>query len=265
MAKFKTQSENPPERLQLTLSWGKASLPTPQLEAAVQSESEPQEEKESDRECDIQSDAGSEYGPGYEDTLDEFVEQASQEDGRLVVPMTNAEILVDVNKQLRQKTISPKVRKDLILLQQFGQQLLKSKEYRANKLEASLLVARCNHKAAHGVYLARRIRAIWYYYKWHRGLTVESRGGKRDDSYLDDEVVWDSCKEWLAKQKIGTVTPAFFRRWINEDLFPKMRHIEPSPKSISENTIYDWLRRLGFYVTSSKKGYMKMVMKGQML
>jgi hypothetical protein len=102
-------------------------------------------------------------------------------------------------------------------------------------------------------HLARRIRALFRHYQTFGGLPAETRGGKRNGrSYLDNEDVFQACRAWLTSQELGTVIPDNFRIAINTEILPRL--LISTGKCISRATTYNWLRRLGFYKSESKKG-----------
>jgi len=122
-----------------------------------------------------------------------------------------------------------------------------------NRIEASYLVARSSHEFNDGKTLARRIRGLFNHYRQFRGLPAETRRGKRKGtSYLDNEDVFQACRAWLTSQELGTVTPADFRRAVNEEILPRLMITTEKPLALS--TVYLWLLRLGFHTTESKKG-----------
>jgi hypothetical protein len=115
------------------------------------------------------------------------------------------------------------------------------------------LVAQSNYLENDGKTLARRIRAFFCHYQTFRGLPAETCGGKRNGrSYLDNKDVFQACQAWLTSQELGTVTPDNFRIAVNTEILPRL--LISTSKRISRTTTYDWLRRLGFYKSESKKG-----------
>jgi hypothetical protein len=86
-------------------------------------------------------------------------------------------------------------------------------------MEASLLVARNNHRLNDGLTLARRIRGLFNYYRQWHGFPLETRGGKRDGrSYLDNEDVFLACQAWLVSKELGTITPNDFHNAVNQEI-----------------------------------------------
>ncbi|PVH67272.1 hypothetical protein DL98DRAFT_604685, partial [Cadophora sp. DSE1049] len=136
---------------------------------------------------------------------------------------TYREVLSSIKAQLSDKRarILPRLRFDLYLTQQYLQVLLK-KSPRRGRIEASLLVAESNHPIGDGITLARKIRAMFLYYRTHGSLPLETRGGRRANrSYLDNED-FRACRTWLLAQKIATVTPKKFRYALNTEIIPRL-------------------------------------------
>ena len=97
------------------------------------------------------------------------------------------------------------------------------KSPRRGRIEASLLVAESNHPTGNGKTLARKIRALYLYYRTYGSLPLETRGGKqRNRSYLDNEDVFKACRAWLLAQKLATVTPKGFRYALNTQIMPRL-------------------------------------------
>ena len=97
------------------------------------------------------------------------------------------------------------------------------KSPRRGRIEASLLVAQSNHPIADGITLARKIRALFLYYRAYGYLPIETRGGKRKSrSYLDNKDVFKACRAWLLAQKLATVTPKGFRHALNSEIMPRL-------------------------------------------
>jgi hypothetical protein len=169
--------------------------------------------------------------------------------------MTYQEVLDDVDKKLAydKDVYIPRMVADLHLLRQYTQQLLKPGLYRLGKIEASLLVARSNHRLSNGKTLARRIRALFNYYRQWHGVPLETRGGKRNGtSYLDNKDVFLACRAWLINQELGTVSPNDFFNAVNQEILPRLLTIMEKPIALS--TVYLWLPRLGFHRHKTKKG-----------
>ena len=130
---------------------------------------------------------------------------------------TYREVLELIKKQLLNKNLNllPRVRFEYSLIQQYLQNLLK-KSPRRGRIEASLLVAESNHPTGDGKTLARKIRALFLYYRTYKSLPIETRGGKRENrSYLNNEDVFRAYRTWLLAQKLATVTPKGFRHALN--------------------------------------------------
>jgi hypothetical protein len=59
------------------------------------------------------------------------------------------------------------------------------------RIKASLLVAESNHLTGDGKTLARKIRALFLYYRAYGSLPLETRGEKQKNrSYLDNKDVF---------------------------------------------------------------------------
>ncbi|PVH69714.1 hypothetical protein DL98DRAFT_379349, partial [Cadophora sp. DSE1049] len=129
---------------------------------------------------------------------------------------------------------------------------------RRGRIEASLLVAESNHPTGNGKTLARKIRALYLYYRTYGFLPLETCGGKQKNrSYLDNEDVFKACRAWLLAQKLATVTPKGFRYALNTQIMPRLlASAKTSKKSLLGKTTatYKWLNRLGFHATTEKKG-----------
>ena len=195
-----------------------------------------------------------------EDEADELImdalmgEACSNNEG-LEVQMTYQELLNDVDKKLAKgkDEYMPRIVADLHLLRQFTQQLLKQGPYRLGKMEASLLVARSNHRLNDGQTLARRIRGLFNYYRQWHGFPQEPRGGKRQDaSFLDNEDVFLACRTWLISQELGTISPNDFLNAVNQEILPRL--LTTMDRPIARSTAYLWLPRLGFHRHETRKG-----------
>ncbi|PVH70180.1 hypothetical protein DL98DRAFT_620556 [Cadophora sp. DSE1049] len=94
-------------------------------------------------------------------------------------PKTYKKVLTSVKQQINNKhlLLLPRVRFEYSLIQQYVQNLLK-KEPRKGRIEASLPVAESNHPTGNGKTLARKIRALYLYYRTYGFLPLETRGGK---------------------------------------------------------------------------------------
>jgi hypothetical protein len=187
--------------------------------------------------------------------MDALIGETCGDDDVLQEHMTYQEVFDSVQGHLanQKAPYAPRTFLDLQLLKQFTAQLLKKGEYYLGRVAASQLVAQSNHLHNDGKTLARRIRALFCHYQTFGGLPVETRGGKRNGrSYLDNEDVFQGCRAWLTSQELGTVNPDNFRLAINTEILPRL--LISTGKRISRTTTYDWLRRLGFYKSESKKG-----------
>ena len=113
---------------------------------------------------------------------------------------TYREVLESIKKQLLSKQLNllPRVRFEYSLIQQYVQNLLKKSPRRGprrGRIEASLHIAESNHPTGNGLSLARKIRALFLYYRTHGSLPIETRRGKQKNrSYLDNEDVFKACK-----------------------------------------------------------------------
>jgi hypothetical protein len=187
--------------------------------------------------------------------MDALIGETCGDDDALWERMTYQEVFDSVQGHLsnQKAPYAPRTFSDLQLLKQYTAQLLKEGEFHLGRVAASLLVAQSNHLSNNGKTLARRIRALFRHYQTFGGLPAETRGGKRNGrSYLDNEDVFQACRAWLTSQELGTVTPDDFRLAINTEILPRL--LISTGKTISRTTTYDWLRRLGFYKSESKKG-----------
>jgi len=151
------------------------------------------------------------------------------------------------------------------------------KSPRRGRIEASLLVAESNHPTGDGKTLARKIRALFFYYHTYGSLPIETRGGKQKNrSYLDNKDVFRAYRTWLLAQKLATVMLNGFRHALNVQIMPRLlasakKSKKPllgkttgtrnkagkKPKEwkpLSKTATYKWLNRLGFYATKEKKG-----------
>ena len=138
-------------------------------------------------------------------------------------------------------------------------------------------MAESNYPTGDGKTLARKIRALFLYYRTYRSLLIETRGGKRENrSYLDNEDVFRACRAWLLAQKLAIVTPKGFRYTLNTEIIPRLlasaikankpllrltTGIQKNPgkkpkewKPLGKTATYKQLNRLGFYATKEKKG-----------
>jgi len=195
-----------------------------------------------------------EYDDGMEELLlDSIVAGATGLHEILTEPLTAREVNEHVTKLLRKGGLSYRQQQDLDLLKMYTANISKEGEFRVRKVEASLLVARAKHPKTHGKALARRIRCLYLHYRVHQSLPLEKRGGKRDGrSFLDDELIFSTCREWLISQPVGSITIDIFHRAVNEELFPRLMVIPRRP--IGRITAYRWLGRLGFFQSWEQKG-----------
>lgn len=124
--------------------------------------------------------------------------------------------------------------------------ITKEGAYKMGKVEASLLIAKAKYPTSDGKALARRIRGLYLYYCVYQALPLETRGGKKDGrSFLDDKLIFLTCKEWLLSQPIESITVDIFHYGVNKELLPRLMVIPRRP--IGQITAYRWLGRLGFF------------------
>ena len=189
--------------------------------------------------------------------MDELVASASGViDGALSIPLSTQQVWDEVTANIQghfQRSFSLQTMRDLSLLQQYSQQLLKNGDYKMKKIEASKLVARSNHRETDGTYLARYIRSLFQHFQLHGSIPLEMRGGKREGaSYLDNEDIFGACREWLMAQEIGSVSTETFATALNRHLLPRLK-VNPT-KPLGMKTAYRWLLRLGFSASAEQKG-----------
>jgi hypothetical protein len=90
-------------------------------------------------------------------------------------------------------------------------------------IKASLLVTESNHLTGDGKTLARKIKALFLYYKAYRSLPIKTKGGKRKNrSYLNNKNVFKAYRAWLLAQKLATVTPKGFWYALNTEIMPRL-------------------------------------------
>jgi len=179
-----------------------------------------------------------------DDGADELVMEALIGDAygdneALEVRMTYQEVLDDVDKKLAydKDVYMPRIVADLHLLRQYTQQLLKLGPYRLGRVEASLLVARSNHRLNDGNTLARCIRGLFNHYRQWHSLPLETRGSKRNNSsYLDNEDVFLACRTWLLNQELGTISLNDFLNAVNQEILPRLLTVMEKP--IARSTAY---------------------------
>ena len=154
------------------------------------------------------------YDDGEEELLlDALVAGATGLDEITTEPLTAREVNEVVTKLLRKGGLTYRQQQDLDLLQMYTANISKEGGFKTRKVEASLLVARAKHPKTHGKTLARRIRGLYLHYRVHQSLPLQKRGGKRDGrSFLDDELIFSTCREWLLSQPVGSVTIDTFRQ-----------------------------------------------------
>jgi hypothetical protein len=136
------------------------------------------------------------------------------------------------------------------MLQAYIRNLIKVGEWKIGRIEALLMVARIFHPTSNRPILARRIRALFLYYRVYEALPAETRGGKRSgSSILDNELVFLAYRAWLLSQAIGIITAQSFQIMVNKELLPRL--LITTTKEVSLRIVYRWLARLGF--TNSKE------------
>ena len=100
---------------------------------------------------------------------------------------------------------------------------------------------------------------------WHKefydneGEFGESLKGKHCRPFvLDDEDCRKKALEWLRKRVNDkdqpSMTATSFANWVNMELLPRTTLSPGFPQSITPRTARKWLHKLGFSVTSTKKG-----------
>ncbi|TFK80727.1 hypothetical protein K466DRAFT_636180 [Polyporus arcularius HHB13444] len=136
----------------------------------------------------------------------------------------------------------------LTILRNFA--TLRLKGYR--RIAASLEIAR-QWKDGDGTWFARRVRALARHYQVFEDLPVEKRGGKRNGrSYLHEESVERTSRDWLTAQTAGEVTPHKFRNALNSIILPSLNVALRTP--LCERTARRWLVKLGWSLTVLRKG-----------
>ena len=119
-----------------------------------------------------------EHDDGEEELLlDSLVAGATGLDEITTEPLTPREVNEVATKLLRKGGLAYRQQQDLDLLQMYTANISKEGEFRARKVEASLLVARAKHPKTHGKTLARRIRGLYLHYRVHQSLPLQKRGG----------------------------------------------------------------------------------------
>ena len=137
---------------------------------------------------------------------DELIATATGLNDTVVVTLSYQEVFDRFESFLaRSKELTYREVRQLMLLHGYVRILLK--EPHTGRIEASLAVARVFHDHLLGETLARRIRALFLYFRVYDGLPVEARGGKRNGrSLLDQEDQFNACRSWLLNQPVGTAT-----------------------------------------------------------
>ena len=82
-------------------------------------------------------------------------------------------------------------------------------------------------------------------------LPTQSVGGYQGYSVFNDECMQNAAQNWLLKLPTGEVSPRQFRRALTEDIIPCFGL---NKDSISEQTMQQWLVKLGWRQTQLKKG-----------
>ena len=148
----------------------------------------------------------------------------------------------------KHKTLTISQHNQLLILRNFATLRLKG----WGRIQASLHIAEQWHEGT-GTYLATRVRALARFYQVFERLPDEKRGGMGNArSWLKDEAVQNTCREWLTQQRPGSITPLAFRKAINSEVLPSLRIILAKP--LCERMARRWLIRLGYRLTRIKKG-----------
>jgi hypothetical protein len=246
--------------------------PAPQIVPPVV---RPSLEVEDNLEEEIMDDLMAEFIPSADDydapaaTSQEASEEADVEeaddegDGRTMewvlnhIFKTKRFLLNKKKKGGEMKTLDMQVRyiDDLTMLQCFIRTVLGGEK----RMKASMDVAKKFHSdytKIKPVYLARRIRFRYEYYRIHLTLPVDSRGGRRDGtSLLDDERMFQACRTWLTEQDENNRTPENLAEFVNNDLLTRFGLVPKNgEKKLSSRAMQRWFDRLGYTTVPEKKG-----------
>ncbi|KAG2093316.1 uncharacterized protein F5147DRAFT_657455 [Suillus discolor] len=118
-------------------------------------------------------------------------------------------------------------------------------------IQASLAIAKSVGK---GPYLACMIRRLVVYI--HRFKTLPpSRAGKHHahPSLLNNERVYQAVRRFLTIQEAGKITPHKLQHEVNKTIIPALG-LDLGKNTISKNCVRHWLKKLGYELTSVKKG-----------
>jgi hypothetical protein len=105
------------------------------------------------------------------------------------------------------KALPPNTIQDLTHLKIYCANVLKSANQKRSRIAISQDDVGIIHEREKTLapYFARKLRALCLHYRFYSALPVETRGGKRETSFLDDEEVFTACRQWLTQQAVGTV------------------------------------------------------------
>ncbi|KAF9552179.1 hypothetical protein CPC08DRAFT_754904 [Agrocybe pediades] len=157
------------------------------------------------------------------------------------------QIKADLQKKSA-KTLTPSQINKLLIIRNFATLRIKG----VGKVVASKKIAEQWHEGS-GTYFARRVSRLARHYQVFEQLPQERRGGSRKSrSLLSDESLKNSAREWLSAQTAGKVTPKAFQDTLNKILLPSLAITPKRP--IGERTSRRWLLRLGWRLTTLKKG-----------
>ncbi|KDQ33601.1 hypothetical protein PLEOSDRAFT_164326 [Pleurotus ostreatus PC15] len=158
------------------------------------------------------------------------------------------ELQESINKDLKRKDLPLSKINQLIALRCFSNLRLKGMGW----VEASKHVAGTWHEGE-GHWFARQLRVLARHYQQLGRLPEEKRGGERKaHTILLDEGVKTAAHNWLASQKVGSITPRLFQEVLNEEILPAL-HVT-TKKPLCERTARRWLVKLGYRRTTVRKG-----------
>ncbi|KIL56227.1 hypothetical protein M378DRAFT_50672, partial [Amanita muscaria Koide BX008] len=136
----------------------------------------------------------------------------------------------------------------LLILSNFATLRLKGLSW----IKASEDIAKQWHEG-NGSWFARCVRSLACHYQVFEQLPRENRGGvKNAHSWLSDENVKKSAREYLLSLPSGKVTPRALRDQVNSVIFPELG-ITPK-KPLHEKTARRWLIKLGWRHSTIRKG-----------
>jgi hypothetical protein len=102
------------------------------------------------------------------------------------------------------------------------------------------------------------VSSLARHYQTFEKLPLDLRGSGRsqnNSSLLDDERVKHRVRAWLTAQTVGSVTPYRLQQALKDVIFPDLDLIHLVPPTVG--TCRKWLIKLGWRVTSVKKGVYK--------